>query len=406
MIGYARGVLPRVAAFAAFALCVHCTSEPCRDEPPSVSIAIGGDLDGAASVEILVEYDDVSRTLPINVEGTSLEPQRIGLIPAPSVGAEVRIVASGYSRVDARGARVSSGTANVDITLDGCNEARVDLEPLGVAPRDGGVAPRDGGEPMVERDAGDADPDAGVPRDAGEDPRDGGEPVTECFEQITRDSVMLYTFEDLPMLDDTTGVSTARWVVDEAGNGPQGHEGPKGCGVALDLDGSGAMQIGTNDGVTPASMDFWIHLHDVPSEAQGIVSRDASGQAEPGHFTLFRNCDDYLVLRVQDLTTSVYLCSEAPLALDDWTHVAFSVSPEAALFVDGVQQTQGPDEVGLFGADCSQVVQCGGTLEMEPPANGLPLVVGASAHQVASGSDVGLSNPFFGAIDNVHARSR
>lgn len=399
-------MLSRLAVVAVFALCLHCSSDPCRDEAPSIEIALAGDLDGAMSVEIVVEYDDVSRTLPMNLEGASVpQPQRVGLIPSPSLGAEVRIAAYGYSRVDARGTRVSAGEATVDVTLDGCNEARVELAPLGVAPRDGGVPVRDGGTPDTGRDAGDGDPDAGVPRDAGEDPRDGGPPPLECTAQVTRDSVMLYDFEELPRLDDLTGLSTSRWV-SEAGAEPQGHVGPDGCGTALDLDGSGAMFIGTNDAITPASMDLWIHLHDEPTEAQGIVSRDATGQADPGHFTLFRTCDDYLVLRVQDQITSVYLCSDAPVPLDAWTHVAFSVSPQTSLFVDGVPQQQGPESIGLFGAQCSDFVPCGGALEMEPPTNGLPIVVGASAHEAMAGSEAGISRPFLGAIDNVHARSR
>jgi hypothetical protein len=388
---------------------VRCTSEACRDEASSVEVVITGDFNAAVSVAIVVEYDEVTRTVPINFEGTSLPPQRIGLIPAPTPGTELRVTVDAFSRVDARGTRVAHGEMSSTLTPDGCNVAQVRLESLDVVVRDGGVveAPRDGGVEEV-RDGGDGDGDAGV-RDAGMDPRDAGEepPVLSCVTGITRDTTLLYDFDGLPMLEDLTQQTKVRWLANPDGVQPQSHESIPDCGTALDLGGYGVAMIAAADGLAIASLDFLLHMHEQgPDEMQGIVSRDATGQAEPGHFTLFRSCDDHLVLRVQDTVNSVYLCTDAPVPAESWAHVRIVVSPEPQLYVDGALQTQQTEQVGLYGASCTEPVSCGGTLQLDAFGNSLPLVVGASAHEVAAGSEAQFTRPFYGAIDHLNARSR
>lgn len=379
-----------------------CTSEECRDEPPSIAVELSGDLSGAQSIEIRIAYDDVQRTVPSNVEKGAVGVRRIGLIPLPSAGAQIDVSVTAYTRLDARGARVAMGTTSASLTGDGCNVIGVAMSPVDAAPRDGGVAVDAGDAGIVERDAGERD--GGVVERDGGVPRDGGAPI--CATGITRDSLMLYDFETLPELVDGTGRTNAEWMPLAADIAPSATEGPEGCGDAIAFEGDGAVIVHL-EGQPVASVDLWVRFDQGPDGYQGIVSRDVSGQTEPGHFSLFRTCEGRLVVRVQDTEREVYHCSEDALPIGDWHHVGLRLANEIQLAIDGkIQTPQGT--AALFSEGCApDEVTCGGQLTLDPAtAADVAIVTGAASHMADATTHAPLTAPFYGAVDGLHARSR
>lgn len=374
-MGAPRWVLSVLAVVGAVPSC--SSGEPgCDDKPASLTLQLDGDLSGVESIEIQIAYDGMSRKFPKNVEGEMSE-LFFGLVPAPSAGADVVVTGWGYERPDARGAQVLWGEVEGTVQPNGCNQLEISLAPTGQTT-----------------------PDAGPVRDA-------GAPPSMCATAATSETVVLYTYESLPVLTDIGGMANSEWFPLTADATLGSTEGPSTCGDAIGFDGDGAVITRADTlQLEQGAIDFWVRFSGPPNGAQGILSRDATGQDEPGHISVFRSCDDHIIVRIQDNLLSTYRCSNEPVPELTWTHVGINFgAPDLELFVDGEKQER-LAESNLWGEGCIDgPISCRGEVAVGIDGNAEPLVIGASSYQAEPGSGTPLALPFVGAMDSVHIRA-
>lgn len=183
-----------------------------------------------------------------------------------------------------------------------------------------------------------------------------------------------------------------------------------GCDQALTLGGGRFVVIAHRpEWDEVRSIDFWLLSPNAPFNRGGVISRDASGEARPGHMTLARTRDEQLMLRVQvppiEGDNDEKHCSEPTVDLSQWVHVGINLGdpaePESSveLWVDGVRM-DAPLVADLmtsaFGCDNGAGDPVG------IAGNENPWVVGASSHP----SDEGFAEPIEyphpeGAIDEL-----
>jgi hypothetical protein len=233
--------------------------------------------------------------------------------------------------------------------------------------------------PALDAGAGKPEADAGTvgnPRPGA----DGGPPDTSaspalpfaCPQPVDADAVAFHRFEG--SLDDATGNHPARAL-----GTPRFVAGEAPCGQALALDGSYHLEIDDAPDFTlsAGSLDFWYRATTHPDDNPlGLLSRDEDGEAGPGQLTLYHagGGSGRLLVRMQD-PSELYRCSDAPLPLYRWVHVALNFGPPGVeLYVDGQLQTAS-DVLPFYTAQ----VRCGATGEHGLGDNGNPWVVGASA---------------------------
>ncbi|MBW2730926.1 MAG: hypothetical protein JRH20_00950 [Deltaproteobacteria bacterium] len=173
-----------------------------------------------------------------------------------------------------------------------------------------------------------------------------------------------------------------------------------GCDV-----GGGFCATDPAHGVLPASLganldsgsvDLWVRFDGVPhsNHPQGILSRDAQHELDPGHFTLHRLLDGSIGVRIQDgldMSDEPFICS-APVPEDEWHHVLVNFGPEGLqLQVDG-QWVAVPKTVGttLCVSDSPVSVGIAGNAE--------PWLVGASSVFSCTGTALPATTPVPGTI--------
>lgn len=127
--------------------------------------------------------------------------------------------------------------------------------------------------------------------------------------------------------------------------------GPIGCGRALGVTAgmAGVVEDAPAFDLALGSIDFWVLAPDV-EDTVPLLSRDALG-ADTEHVTIFlsRTEDEvgdgdarHLIVRHQSMETAAAVCSEVPLPVGVWVHVAYNFGPpRMELFIDGVLQESG-----------------------------------------------------------------
>ena len=154
------------------------------------------------------------------------------------------------------------------------------------------------------------------------------------------------------------------------------------------------------------SLDFWVR---VPAAlgAVGILSRDALGNVESGHLTVYLGETGHLVVRMQSDTddNAVFRCSDAPVPVDTWVRVGINFgAPGVELWVDGALSSRVAD-VPLDSSRGISVAFCANNAPIGIDGNGEPWLLGGSADT----SPVGATSPVLpfadGEIDQLRISS-
>lgn len=115
---------------------------------------------------------------------------------------------------------------------------------------------------------------------------------------------------------------------------------------------------------------------------QGLISRDATGQAQPGHLSVYLNGDD-LVVRLQSASQSHYITASNVVTAGDWHQMSFTFGDDGMnLYLDGTLVGSYDYSGGIDG-------------------NNEPWAIGASAQRTTAGSNSGLDDYFEGEIAEV-----
>ncbi len=212
------------------------------------------------------------------------------------------------------------------------------------------------------------------------------------------DAVLLLPFDDGTAAD-ALGRNPGR-LEGEAG----AVDGPLGCGRALAIpEGATAYAVVSDSEdfyLAEGAIDLWFRRDPGPSATAGLMSRDAAG-AGNGHFSLWLDQDDEVVVRFQNAAEDEIVACSEPLTRGEWHHVGVNFGPPGLeLWIDGVQTTRtGP--VTVVEGETSELLTCGGggTLSLRP-ADVIDWAIGASGAQATSPGEV--SSPLTGgAIDHV-----
>jgi hypothetical protein len=236
-------------------------------------------------------------------------------------------------------------------------------------------------------------------------PKDAPAPPS-CATILDPDTVMLLRFEKVTGFTFGDVAGTHDGVVSTK---PSLVPGPPGCGKALVIPAAGGTQVKVPDHAAfkllEGSVDFWVRFDAAASKTgfNGIISRDASGEANPGHLTIFRSCEGTIVARIQN-TQDYVQCSAVVVPVGVWFHVGvnFGATTGLQLFVNGKQVNATKTiTYGTPGYVCSLAASCNSTTKVGINGNSNPWVIGASAMSSAEGSGSPTSNPLAGVIDEV-----
>jgi Ca2+-binding RTX toxin-like protein len=128
-------------------------------------------------------------------------------------------------------------------------------------------------------------------------------------------------------------------------------------------------------------VQLWFKADDLSGQ-QGLISRDANGQSQPGHFTAYLDGND-LEWRLQS-TSQTYTVSVANvISAGTWHHIAMSFGSDGMkLFLDGEQVGSNAFTGGIDG-------------------NNEPWVIGANAWNSSTGTANNLHSYFNGKIAEV-----
>ncbi|MCA9551728.1 MAG: hypothetical protein KC933_16945 [Myxococcales bacterium] len=394
-------------ALAAGLLASACT----RDEGSScaaltIEVQLSAPI-GADVRSFLVRTDGALGPRRAVVDAELAAGQSAVRLEAPGLaGGTDEVTVTGYAEAQIRGRLLVEG--QVALADPGTCLAEVTVAPPTAI--DAGFPPSDAGfadDASTERpDAGDVDVDAGHPEDGG--PADSGVGPTCPFGPDPE--ALAYFGVDGDVGSSTLTDSAGQW---QATLRPRGAtisaaDGPPGCGDALALSGQAWAVIDDSGALEPpqGALDFWVRFEGEPTARQGIISRDASGQAQAGHLSVFRTCDDHVVVRIQDQSNSYYRCSDVTLEPGRWAHVGINFgAPGVELWVNGEIST-GTIAVGLWGDGCTALIPCDQRPDLDIVGNRNPWVLGADA----SGSEEGGAEPAYnvlrGALDGVRISAR
>jgi hypothetical protein len=212
-----------------------------------------------------------------------------------------------------------------------------------------------------------------------------------CNETPQTGDLLLYRFEEpagATFVTDAVGAhpGTAR------APGASTTSGPTACGAAR-LFESGPLGFPIIEvphhpdfNLTSGSLSFWVRLPAARTlSSRGIVSRDAFGEARPGHLSVYEVASGHLVVRLQGATSSGARCSEAPLPPDVWIKVGVNFgAPGLQLFVNDAEQ------MGIHPNIVVPTSACGRNTTDGIDGNENPWVLGASS----DGSVEGTADPF------------
>ena len=157
--------------------------------------------------------------------------------------------------------------------------------------------------------------------------------------------VARYRFDEptIPWADDVGGHDGAT-----ANGQPGSVPGPFGCGDALDVAPglAGVVEDAPAFDLASGSIDFWVMAPAI-EDTVPLLSRDAL-DSDSEHVTFFLSRTEneegdgearHLVVRHQSMGTGAAVCSELPLPVGVWVHVAYNFGPpRMELFIDGVPQ--------------------------------------------------------------------
>ncbi len=236
-------------------------------------------------------------------------------------------------------------------------------------------------------------------------PGAGLRPLPGCGEPPDEHTVALYRMDDVTSgtLTDATGDHPGSFEDDV----PEVTDGPSGCGRAL-VGGRplfGLVEHHPDFLLRRGAVDLWVRVPDGSRFCEGIVSRDASQQDRPGHFTMYVNGDGRAGVRLQSSPIergAIFLFSDAPLPRDTWTHVGVNFGPEGVqLFVDGDAQSGAGDRGDCSRTDDSCTADCTTGIE----GNENPWVIAAGATGTPEGGFAGVNAHFSGSIDELRISS-
>lgn len=213
--------------------------------------------------------------------------------------------------------------------------------------------------------------------------RTDGPQLTFCTSKIDADTLALLTFESTSMpggFDDISGRGHTGKI---HGSAQQGASGKPGCLKAAVFDGQADSYVEIADHtdfkLASGSVDLWVRFD--KAGTAGIVSKDASGTNEDGHLTLFRACDDSIVVRQQLGGDQHFVQCSAPVSSGDWHSVGVNFGPGGLeLWIDGQQSTRS----GAL--PCGESYVCGSSTETGISKNSNPWVLGAHAMNSTDGA--------------------
>ena len=293
---------------------------------------------------------DASRRVRVTVDSVEVGP------PCSSLPSYSELLAFASGEVREVRVLLSETCCGVTCASAACRNA--DGTCVAESTEDGGV-PSDGQVSM----------DAMVPTDAtpGGDGyigrSDGSAPPYRCDPAGTPDTIALFTFDSPSWLTDEVG-SIVATLSPGAGGTVHAATGPCGalCLAFTDSTANAYVEIPDRDvwDLTVGSVDLYVRLDRQLSPsagaAQTILSRDARGIANPGHFNLWYDpVEGRLAVRIQGAgPVTEVACSDANLDLSSWTHVGVNFgSGGLALYINGELQS---DRVGVaarpFGSSC------------------------------------------------------
>jgi hypothetical protein len=387
--------MERKLALIALLLAACDDSKQCEGPSLALSLTFFGP-EHVESLLVTYEGDGIDAREIHNVQGA---PElSLAAMSAPN-GREVTLSVRAYDNEDVRGRLLAEGSIG-PLVIDACDRLELELSDRFLIDKDAGTdagtaadASEDAGADAAIEDSGELDPDAGVPTDA-------GDPI--CSSMADGDTLALFPFDGAEaasgMVKDV--VSGITGVAQPAQGAVASTPGPNACGDAAAFLGFGYLEI-PDEGLAPVvgSVDFYVRFDGAhPTARQGIVSRDAQGQTTAGHITFYRTCDEHLVVRVQDLERTVFRCSDRPLTVGQWTHVALDFGdPQLVLAIDGQVATS--TGTRLSSPDCVTAQSCDRNGVFSPSSNQNPWVLGADTANSAEGAAEPSGNYFFGAID-------
>jgi len=270
-------------------------------------------------------------------------------------------------------------------------DAGPDLDANPDAPGDTAIADsapdvRDTG--TVDAPPTDASPDVSVPTAC---------PISDS------DTLALYAFDAMDGAD-SAGAHDATFV----DGSPLFASGPTDCGRSLYFENSAIhalMQIPDSPDwdLAIGSLDFYLYLASPQADDRiGVLSRDASGTANPGHLSLYLNGEGRVLVRIQAVGADHFLCSESTIPVGVWTHIGLNLGPpEVTLHIDGRSE----DHEGAVAAGV-RIYDCTGTVDWSIAGNDNPWIVGAHLSASSEGTADTIQNPLRDArIDNLRISS-
>lgn len=227
-------------------------------------------------------------------------------------------------------------------------------------------------------------------------------------------TLALYTFDtDVgASIIDSTGVHDGTTV--DGSTPPAYRSGPPGCGQALSIASGNEItaQVPHSDAwnLAEGSVDLWVWPagDGVIPDYAGIVSRDANGTDEGGHFAIYQwafAAPDRFAVRIQGMNDpqGTYLCSDDEILYDRWNHIGVNFGPpQAELWINGVLATV-QDQIA---DDQNRIYDCNQATARGIEGNTNPWSFGIDTGISGNGELRPLQNPLIdGAIDHVRISS-
>jgi hypothetical protein len=186
---------------------------------------------------------------------------------------------------------------------------------------------------------------------------DAGEGRLNC-DQSARlpGTVALYCFEEEGPADRVAD-STGDHHGDVVGTKVRRVRGAYGLGMALrfsDTNFSSYLELPDSDDwdLEKGSISLWLRLDTCPNDGQGIISRDARHQNEPGHIgiRLLPGCE-WSVLS-EGSEDRVEVDADEPLVPDRWSHIWVNFgAPALEIYLDARLVGRAPVQWGIAGND-------------------------------------------------------
>ncbi len=152
------------------------------------------------------------------------------------------------------------------------------------------------------------------------------------------------------------------------------------------------------------SIDFWMRAS---SFGSGVLSRDALGNVENGHMTVYVGDTGHVVVRMQSRSddNAVFRCSDAPIPLGAWVRVGINFgAPGVELWVDGVLSSR-DENVPLDSARGLPTAFCANNAPVGIEGNSEPWLFGGASDRSAVGVGYAESPFADGELDQVRVSS-